>query len=141
MVRMGSMDRTRERYSEIPPNMKALCLVRGSPPGFAFPGGLHFVERSRAGVNNAGCQKRSRLPPVGVAKKPRHFPALFRRGCSFHFKVTSCEPCATQQLWRLRSGAHAYQSIQYSEFPHPEHRKGNELLNPRFHSQINCSCC
>ena len=50
------------------PNMKALCLVRGSPPGFAFPGGLLFVERSRAGVNNAGCQKRSRLPPAGVAK-------------------------------------------------------------------------
>jgi len=35
----------------------------------------------------------------------------------------------------------AYPSIQYSEFPHPEYRKGNELRTARFHSRINCSCC
>src|SRR5262249_18372492 len=92
-------------------------------------------------LNKAGCQKRSRLPPLGVAKKPRHFPALFRRDCSFHFKVTSCEPCAGYSSCGAFEAARiAYPSIQYSEFPHPEHRKGNELLNPRFHSQINCSC-
>jgi hypothetical protein len=31
--------------------------------------------------------------------------------------------------------------IQYSEYPHPEYRSGNEMFNGRFPSQKNCRRC
>src|SRR5262249_3102276 len=103
-------------------------IANRKPARFCLPGGLHFFQRSRAGVNNAGCQKAVEASARRRCQKPRRFPK--RRTSLIHrFNIRNFPTLNTSDerfvLWLVpnnRQTAHAVASKQQTA------GKGSQIL-------------